>query len=133
MFDRLAIHDRRHLVAVARQLESADPRNSDLIVAGLLHDIGKADDRDHVTFIDRILRVFLGRVSPGLLDRLACPDGIGIRRRLYLTLHHARLGAALAEQRGCSERTVWLIKNHEVSDPTDPDLRRLVEIDGATP
>ena len=133
VFDRLAIHDRRHLVAVARELEHLDLDNDDLIVAGLLHDIGKANDRDQVTLVDRILRVFLGRVAPGFLERFARPNGIGIRRRLYLALHHARLGAVLAEQNGCSERTVWLIKNHDVSDPTDPDLRRLAEIDRATP
>jgi predicted HD phosphohydrolase len=133
LFDRLAIHDRRHLVRVALELERTDPGNSDLVLAGLLHDVGKADDAGHVRLIDRILKVFLERVSPGMLDWAARPGRSRLRHGMQLAVNHASLGASLAEQSGCSARTVWLIKNHETSGIADSDLHNLMAIDRATP
>ena len=133
LFDRLATHDRRHLVRVASQLETAAPDNRDLIVAGLLHDVGKADSRGTVTLADRIAKVFTERYIPRLHDWLARPGESRMRHGMQLAASHAALGAVLAEQSGCSERTVWLIKNHEMTDTDDPDLLLLQQIDRVTP
>jgi predicted HD phosphohydrolase len=133
LFDRLAIHDRRHLVRVAIELERTSPHNRDLIVAGLLHDVGKADEHGHVRFLDRILKVFLERFSPRLLAWIARPGNCRLRHGMQLAMNHAALGATLAEASGCSSRAVWLIKHHETPGLADSDLHQLMAVDRATP
>lgn len=130
---RLPAHDRRHLVQVALKLERRDPTNHDLILAGLLHDIGKADETGTVRMIDRVAKVSLERFAPRLLARLTQRGHARLLHGLYLAAQHADLGAALAEQAACSQRTVWLIKNHETSGIADNDLRTLMVVDQTTP
>ncbi len=133
LFDRLATHDRRHLVQVARQLAEREPCNRDLIVAGLLHDVGKADECGTVSLADRIGNVFTARYLPRCYSWLTRPGNSRWRHGMQLSANHAQLGAVLAEQHGCSERTIWLIKNHEMADTDDPDLLLLQDIDRITP
>jgi len=50
----------------------------------------------------------------GLLERLGRDCGPGSwRYPFYVQLHHDARGALLAEQAGCSPRTVDLIRRHE--------------------
>lgn len=132
-FMELSAHDRGHLVRVARELTRQAPGNHDLIVAGLLHDLGKANGSAHVRLIDRTAKVLLERLSPRLLGMLTPPGTGGLRTGLTLAAHHAEFGAERARQLGCSERVVWLIKHHEDSRVNDPELRLLIEIDRITP
>jgi hypothetical protein len=132
-FRDVSVHDRGHLVRVARSLEVQAPHNSDLIVAGLLHDLGKADGVYQVRLIDRTAKVLLKHLCPTLLRWLARPNPSRLRAGIVLAVHHPVIGAERAAHLGCSDRVVWLIKHHE--DPTidDPELRLLAEVDQATP
>jgi hypothetical protein len=133
-FMALPIHDRAHLVRVARTLVASGTATDDLVVAGLLHDIGKVDGKHHIRLIDRALKVCLEQVAPRLLDRLA-----GQTRRvplcsgLVLAVHHPEIGSERARLLGCTERTCWLIKNHDNLALADPDLQRLIDVDRSTP
>ena len=131
-FRALPTHDQAHLCRVYQLLVAAGETERDLLVAALLHDVAKAGPRGRVRLHDRIARVVLRAVAPGVLQRLARRPAPRWRLGLALAVHHPSLGADRARALGCSERTCWLIAHHE-SDPlpADPDLRRLVAADHA--
>jgi len=132
-FASLSAHDRAHLVRVARTIARRAPDQRDLIVAALLHDLGKTDGRHRVRLVDRVIKVLLERGSPRLLHWLARPEPSRLRAGIALAVHHPALGAARAAELGCSDRVVWLIKHHEDSTIDDPELRLLADVDQATP
>ena len=132
-FDALPAFDQQHLCRVANHLRSQGVADRDLLVAGLLHDIGKSDGHTSVRFTDRVAKVLLKRVAPGTLDRVAGGYPECRFPGLALAVVHPELGAEAARQMGCSERTCWLIRNHEApSDLGDPDLARLQAADFAS-
>lgn len=127
---RLAPADRRHLVAVHRGLVSEGWTDLELLTAALLHDIGKADDAGRAGSIHRVLNVILAAHRPALLDRLARERQGWLRHGLYLSVHHAELGAAIAGKAGTGDRACWLIAHHDDgSIGGDPALHALRERD----
>ena len=132
-FDTMPAFDQQHLCRVANHLKEQDISDPDVLVAGLLHDIGKSDGRTQVGLTDRIAKVLLKRVSPGTLERVTASYPNGRFPGLALAVLHPELGAELARSMGCSERTCWLIRHHEAgSDLGDPDLARLQAADFAS-
>jgi hypothetical protein len=132
-FRGLPPHDQAHLCRVYRRLREGDA-DRDLLVAALLHDVGKAHPEGRVRLVDRAARVVLSRLAPKLLRRLAAWPAPGWRRGLALAVHHPRLGAERAAALGCSPRTCWLIAHHHDRPlPDDRGLRSLVEADQACP
>jgi hypothetical protein len=126
-FCALPAYDQIHLIAVFERLRSGGP---DLLIAGLLHDIGKADQRGRVRLVDRVARVVLRQATPRLLARLAASPGNQLLHGLHLCVHHPRLGAERAKALGCSDRAVWLIAHHEDREPgNDPELIALQAAD----
>lgn len=106
----LASYDQRHLIAVAATL-AASNHPEPVVLAGLLHDIGKAG---RITVVDRVAHVLLGRLAPDLRDRLArrhrpLPGLNG----LHLLLRHAAAGADALERAGMPAEVVWLVRHHE--------------------
>lgn len=132
-FDELPAFDQQHLCRVGNHLRSQGVSDRDLLVAGLLHDIGKSDGRTSVRLTDRVAKVLLKRVSPGTLARVAGDYPDCRFPGLALTVLHPVIGADAARQMGCSERTCWLIQNHEApNDLGDSDLARLQAADFAS-
>jgi HD superfamily phosphodiesterase len=133
-FSHLPTHDRAHLVRVSRTLIESGETNPDVVVAGLLHDIGKVDGRYRVRLIDRTAKVLLRQLSPRLLARLASrARPAPLCGGLMLAVHHPEIGSERARILGCTERVCWLIKNHDNQALADPDLRRLIDVDRSTP
>jgi hypothetical protein len=125
--------DQQHLCRVANHLTSQGVTDPDVLVAGLLHDIGKSDGRTAVRLTDRVAKVVLKHVSPGTLEKIAGGYPEGRFPGLALTMLHPTIGADLARQLGCSERTCWLIRHHEAAtDLGDRDLARLQAADFAS-
>ena len=121
----LGAFDRSHLVAVAEDLD-ASGQPDHVVLAGLLHDIGKAG---RVTTLDRVAHVLLGRIAPGVRDKLTTRSRpLPGLNGLHLLLRHADYGADLLAAAGLPARVVWLVRHHE--QPTEhADLRALVAAD----
>ncbi len=132
-FDAMPAFDQQHLCRVANHLTAQGVTDPDVLVAGLLHDIGKSDGQTTVQLTDRIGKVVLKRISPRTLERVARGYPDGRFPGLALTMLHPALGADIAHQLGCSERTCWLIRHHEAAtDLGDRDLARLQAADFAS-
>ena len=107
--------DQRHSVRVARALLAEGARDPDLIVAALLHDLGKVDSRGdgRVVLFHRVAKVLLARLSPGTWQRLSAAPQAGFARGYYLLRHHPALGARWAAALGVSPRACALIAAHQ--------------------
>ncbi len=129
-FRDLSMTDQAHLCRAYRRLRAKGVADPDLLAATLLHDLGKASKEGRVRLPDRIGRVLLAAVAPGLLRRWACVPAPRWRHGLALAVHHPALGAERAATLGCSPRVRWLIAHHEDrSAMGDPDLALLAEAD----
>ena len=144
LFRAMPRYDRRHALRVVRALQAKGQAEPDLVAAALLHDVGKSGQQagegsqgqvrgrtaGRVRLWHRVATVLIRAAWHGLLERLGRDSGPGSwRYPFYVQLHHAAIGALLAEQAGCSPRTVDLIRRHEdtaavASDPLLAVLQR---------
>lgn len=132
VFRQLPLFDQAHLCRVCEALRARGEEDRDLLVAALLHDVGKVGRRGSIRLPHRVLRVVLRRFCPRLLAWLARLPDSRWRAGFALAVHHAALGAERAAELGCSARTCWLIAHHEDDPaPDDERLRRLMAADQA--
>jgi putative nucleotidyltransferase with HDIG domain len=132
LLERLTPFDRAHHLRVYRLLVESGQTDPDLLLAGLLHDVGKADERGRVNPLHRAAHVLLRRLAPTRFERLAA-NGRWFRHGLWLSVHHAELGAELARQAGASERCCALIRAHGDAGPqSDPLVAALIAADNAS-
>lgn len=113
VFDAMHVSDRRHGLDVAAALRAGGERDLEVLVAGLLHDAGKG----RTGMLPRVL-YSLGQANFGLVVRVArrLP---GMAASLDRLAEHPETSARLAEQAGCTPRTVELIRWQDA--PRDPD------------
>jgi hypothetical protein len=115
LFDSMHRADRRHGLDVVRALRAAGHDDSDVLLAGLLHDCGKG----------RSVGVW-HRVAWSLANRYGGRTRALTRRlpgfaRAFATLdEHAETSARLALAAGCSDRCAELIRHQD--DPIDATL-----------
>lgn len=108
LFESMMARDQQHGLDVYSRLRGQGHAARDLLVAALLHDVGKG----RIALWHRAAYVLLDAGAPGLVERLATPsDASGWRPALYRCRHHAELGARLAADAGSSARVVELIRS----------------------
>ncbi len=107
LFETMTPRDQQHCLDVYRRLRQEGHDDHHLLVAGLLHDVGKG----RIALWHRVAYVLLEAWAPSLLDRLAVPgDGPNWRQAFYRCRHHPELGAELAHEAGSSDQVVALVR-----------------------
>lgn len=129
-FRILSVGDQRHLISVYERLV-AEGATEDTITAGLIHDVGKACAKCHITVLDRGLHVILSRLARPpyrwFAQRETAP---GWCRGLHRLANHAERGALAAQQAGYNERVVSLVRFHEGGgNANDAELALLRRVD----
>lgn len=126
--------DRRHsmdlFLLLRREGTSRDaPPSDDILVAALIHDVGKG----HLMTADRILFVILRATSAGLARWVAAEHGAPWRRAQWRLHHHAALGANVLRHAGSAPRVVEVVAEHtgaaDAIRATDPELAWFIESD----
>ena len=135
LFQAMPAYDRRHGLLVLHTLRQQGHTGPDLLAAALLHDVGKtAVEVGRLRLWHRVAVVLMRAATPALLGRLGSERSAGWRQAFYVQQHHATLGAELAQQAGCSARTVALIRDHEdpPAETDDPLLAALRAVDNSS-
>lgn len=131
LFEAMPRYDRQHALNVLRTLQEKGHAEPDLLVAALLHDVGKSGQQGgRLRLWHRVSTVLVRAFWPGLFERLGQERPGSWRYPFFVQQHHAAMGAELARQAGCSVVTVELIRRHE--DPPDQvDDHLLAALQGA--
>jgi hypothetical protein len=120
LFDAMHRADQRHGLDVTASLRAEGVTDTDLLVAGLLHDAAKGD-----TGVWPRVAYNLGQRYGTWIWHVAgvVPGwGAGLERLRV----HAETSAVLAERAGCSLRTVELIRWQDA--PQDPEFGELLRV-----
>jgi hypothetical protein len=115
LFWVMMVQDQRHSLDVFYALQRRGCQDQDILLAALLHDVGKG----RVRLWQRVVFVLLQAGPPGLLRRLAQPNGAGWRQAMASLQDHGRRGAALAQEAGAPPAAVELIRSHQRIDGSD--------------
>jgi hypothetical protein len=120
LFDAMHVADRRHGLDVVRTLRAGGERDSEVLLAGLLHDAGKGD-----TGLGPRVAYALGQAYGSWIWRAAVLVP-GWRPALERLRDHPERSARLAERAGCTPRTVELIRHQDA--PVDEDAGRRLQL-----
>ena len=120
LFDGMHVADRRHGLDVVATLRSEAVTDGDLLLAGLLHDVGKGQ-----TGVWPRVAHSLGQAYGPWVWRIAgwLP---GMSAALERLRAHSETSATLAAAAGCPRRTVELIRHQDA--PVDPEAGRLLQL-----
>ena len=135
LFRTMSHADQQHSLRVYHGLQASGCQESDMLMAALLHDVGKAQGR--VPFWTRPAIVIGKLCAPRLLKRLTVTPAMlaqgtlplpAWQRALSYAWWHADVGADLAEQAGLSERAVLYIRTHHQPHGPAAQLHRVDEV-----
>ena len=120
LFDGMHVADRRHGLDVVATLRVEVVDDTEVLLAGLLHDAGKGQ-----TGVWPRVAYALGQAYGSAIWRVAATLP-GFRAALARLHAHAETSAALAAAAGCSPRTVELIRHQDA--PIDLEAGRLLKL-----
>lgn len=112
LFRTMSVADQRHSLDLCQRLARDGHRDSDLLAAALLHDVGKS--AGPLPLPHRVAYALVRLISPAGARALAASERPAWRQPLFVAAHHAAIGAGLAERAGSNARVTRLIRGHEV-------------------
>jgi putative nucleotidyltransferase with HDIG domain len=116
LFSQLQPGEKDHSLVMVRKLIEQGENHPDLLVAAMLHDIGKLQYRLHP--LERTMIVLAEAIMPGKVRQWGnLPPGgwnqvHSWRKAFVVAEQHAEWGAQLAHQAGVSSLTETLIREH---------------------
>jgi hypothetical protein len=132
LFEQMRRSEQQHSLRVLQTLRAAGHTDPDLMIAALLHDVGKCRVPFHLW--DRVLVVLVGAVCAGCLVRWGQGEPKGWRRPFAVREQHAAWGAEMAAAAGGSARAAELIARSDnftgaPADETERLLAALIDAD----
>ncbi len=112
LFRQLQPSEQAHALDVLARIEAASEAHPDLLVAALLHDIGKT--RYPLRLWERALIVLVKKLSAARLQAWGQGSARGWRP-FVVAVQHPAWGAEMAAKRGVSPLAVSLIRRHQDS------------------
>ena len=128
LFWQMPPADRAHGLRACQSLSADGVIPADLVIATLLHDVGKSAHPIHLW--DRVLYVLAGRLAYGWLQRVTAVPAAACWSGLVALHRHAEQGARLVAAAGGTPEAVDLIRHHHAdpdSLPWPPEKRRLLQ------
>ncbi len=122
LFLQMSPAEQAHGLRVWRALQAWGVQDRDVLMAGLLHDVGKS--RFRLRLWERTLVVLLVKGFPHRWKEWARANGPRWRRALAATLEHPHRGAEMLAQHGAPPRVVMLTRyHHDPPEVLPEDLR----------
>jgi len=112
--------DRRHSMDLYHLLQR-DGASDEMLVAALVHDVGKGQ----IATWHRVAFVALGPLG-GLV---ASPQGARWRRALWRLQQHAEMGAEMLRRAGSSARVVQIVEAHTQPHSSDAEIEAFIRAD----
>ena len=134
LFEQLQPSEQVHSINICRRLIQLGEMQPDLLVAALLHDVGKSRYPLHTW--DRALIVLAGAIFPNKTKIWGQGRPQGWQRAFVVAQRHPAWGAEMAAGAGASPLTVTIIQRHQEPAPlkngrdaTEEMLLRLKNLD----
>lgn len=112
LFNKLSIHEQKHSVNVARDVESECKINlvdsNNLVKTALLHDIGKI--KVPVNIVDKSIVVILDKITKSRIKEL---KNI---KKIYIHYNHGYEGYKILKKINENEQILFMVKNHHNKD-----------------
>jgi hypothetical protein len=126
LFRRMRTSEQNHSLHVMRALQAQGHTHPDLLVAALLHDVGKT--RHPLSLFGRTLPVLVKAIAPRLARRLSQGEPRGLRRPFVVVERHPQWGAEMLAEAGASPLAVALARRHQdyFSHPPQSEEDRLL-------
>jgi predicted hydrolase (HD superfamily) len=123
LFHTMRRSEQQHSLNVLRTLRARGFDHPSLMVAALLHDVGKSQAPFHLW--DRVIVVLAKAIVPDRVRRWGQAAPTGWRRPFAVSTQHPKWSAELAEKAGADPLAVELIATH--ADRIDREPETLTE------
>ena len=110
LFNKMQTSEKAHSIMVFKDLLQTNENNKDLLIAALLHDVGKSIYP--LSLFERVEIVIGTALFPQQALKWGTGKPKGWKRPFVVAAKHSEWGAQLASDAGASEKTVEIIRNH---------------------
>ena len=111
LFQQFDWNDQWHSYRVMEMLQTAGHNDPDLLVAALLHDVGKTKVK--ISIWHRSLIVLAYALSSDTIDNWGQGEAVGWKRPFVVKAKHPDWGADMVEVAGATPQALSLIRRHQ--------------------